>query len=343
MKNIAYLITICLVVLNSCSPKTGFLENPYQTQKTETLPKCSFTEFETQKNGYVKMNLKGNVKSITESVLSPTRKSENEKYSFKEDSIYYIFNREGFIIEEKKGISFVDSLDRYIFNYWIHYYDKNGNLIKISNVDTGEEGEWLYSYDSTGQKTTKTGVDYKNTLGYWTYSYMSQTRVDSFFDQTNTLLTTVQFNYKNDVLIKKIGKCYDSIKRTVTTEYLYDSLHNKIEEYTFHNDSIWDKTTYEYDDQNRQVKFTNHSVFLDNSSFSPPGLLRKSYGFKIQTYDNNDNPIFTDIYIGMFDLVHKWRTEYIYDNKGNWIKAYNYGPDSKTPYEVINRTIKYFE
>ncbi len=111
-----------------------------------------------------------------------------------------------------------------------------------------------------------------------------------------------------------------------------------------------DVTQYYYDKNNRPIKYIRdgNDIFIisykDNYSKIPLKMERfdpKTKKNKIdRSYEcNSQGSIIKRYDDGELSSIY----EYVYDDKGNWIKQIVFKTEAKIPYEIIERKINYFE
>ena len=223
-----------------------------------------------------RLNLKGKVKHITESIW----KAEGDFGAFEKDESNAVqkvgqlsFNKEGYLTIEqganyRKEYLYGDDLTKCTEMkeyYWInnkkgglkstYQYNEQGQLIaQIIHYPEGKPPTTLpYEYDSEGNNTlgyTSLGVillnEYNDEGQAIRYkAYLSK----SDYEKDRNATTGY---YKYDQNGNKIEQGYSSGNGLNQTKWKYDAYGNKIEEVKFHNEKERKKRTftYQYDKQN---------------------------------------------------------------------------------------------
>lgn len=293
------------------------------------------------------MKLKGDVKSILETVYEVQRKSDIiEKGDIDPFStiIHTIFDNKGYKIEENKHKTSNNILFRttykydskrnlteklieenlhkniFIINMWHSYmYDNKGNLIEES----------IYEYDSTLRE--------KNTYKY---------------DKKGNRIE--HYKSSNKKRGSKLQEAHSAIQNWKVT-YTYDINGNKIEENAIETtDNISTKKTYKYDKKGNIVEFLSKlnnntiskSIFKHDKKgnliewkiFNTNGSLEYKLTYK---YDKENNLVESNEYSSEGSGLKKIGIlKFENDKHGNWIQQIKY--KNKTPFQITERIIEYF-
>jgi len=154
------------------------------------------------------------------------------------------------------------------------YYNANGQIIKNRMIDNNERYYYYYNniyetdyeYDSLNREIKKT----KKTIRWSVYKqdttkvidveideyvYNSNNQKIEWYKTVDKRKTTKYFTTKRKPKTKY--ECFRCSPRYLDTKWVYDSLSNLTEEFIFTSDylnSIYSKSNYFYDDQNRIMK-----------------------------------------------------------------------------------------
>ncbi|MGE0021491.1 MAG: hypothetical protein AB7S72_17590 [Draconibacterium sp.] len=287
---------------------------------------------EVIKNDLTEKNLKGRVKSITESRYNAIEKfGEVEKDSLIDTTV--------FVYDEKGNSNFTDR-DRYKSNDPNCKFDERGNPIEYTT--TGKYiNNWKYKLKWDDKNRVIEHCVFDN------YGNLNLKRTFKFDDKGNKIeegwqsashSDPTKFTYRKHInkyddennLISKFIE--DNIDGSLSPEetYKYDAKGNMVEEKHFSDGSIFSIKKCTYDNVGKLIE-TNEKT-LDNS-------------FNVRTiykYDEKGNDIDV-LYTGIFDnepITRNYSNEYEYDKTGNWVKKVAF-LNGKAE-EIIEREIDYY-
>lgn len=259
------------------------------------------------------MNLKGKVKSITDSTFQAVEKFGE---AIKVDSLIsfskIIFNEHGFKTEEA-------SWDISGFIKLVHGYNGKGLLIQTEQFDQNEKfiAKVNYEYNKEKRRTTENTYNHQGQLIKKSiYRYYSENEIEiSDYDSVGELIKTVSSKYNKDgFLIEKLINSEDNDTFDKLVRYKVDKLGRIVEE-------------SEYTTEGKMFDFTK----------SPAHRFEGWYN------DNGDLSGFRS-YVG--DSYRTHQPYYEYDEKHNWIKRIRWAGEyelKQTPQFIDEREIEYYE
>jgi len=210
--------------------------------KTKTLVVLAFifcSQVNGQKSDVTKLNLKGNVKSIRESMYQVNKKEGKIHDTILEYVYYNTFDKQGNKIEDfkydtkgkidKKYEYIYDNLGRRIFQ---NQYASDGKLNRKMN----------YIYDEKGNITEDNSFTSEGKLGKkYTYTYdISGNKLENNRYTTDGRLDK-KVNYKYDDkgnVIEEIQTANDGKKAVYSFEYTYNTQNNWIQKDSFNGKLI---------------------------------------------------------------------------------------------------------
>lgn len=285
----------------------------------------------TKENDLTKDNLRGKVKSYTESSYEAVELFGNiEKGEWEQSSRQRIFDKKGLLIEENSY-----NPDGSIDKRRMYKHDENGNLIEDISYNSNEEPiiKTVFIYDESGNLVEKNGYGYflsiDGTLAHqWTYKYDekgNQIEVLNVFEKSRW---TYKYDEKGNVLEYNMHKANGSLG--IKEKSKYDKMGNKIENNVYSSDgSLRSKYSYKYDKRGNEI---------EESVYHSDGSLKEKETYK---YDEKGNVIEESWYNSNDILVANWKYQYDFDKKGNWIKRISF-EDGK-PTDIREREYEYYE
>lgn len=268
-----------------------------------------------EKNDLSELNLKGRVKSLSE-----TRTFEIDPWGIENKNIFqmgfYIYNKKGNKIEERK----FDAVNRTGNLTTIITSEYDGNDNKIEQNYSNAEGTFreviTYSYNDKGHvneehvKSSDGRINY--TISY-KYDDKGNLLKEYFVNPNGKLELKNTFTYKYDDNNNLVEK------KHLNNFYKYDAKGNMIERYDDENKS---NTSYSYDDKGRML------------------IESTSYDKTIFKYNKKGN-LTEEISLNLDGSAeHKTLYKYDYDNMDNWIKETKYKDDIKIL--ILERKIEYY-
>ncbi|MGD0710072.1 MAG: hypothetical protein ABR968_02745 [Bacteroidales bacterium] len=287
-----------------------------------------------KKTDLEKMNLKGNIKTIYDTLYNVVDKFGELKKEVDTDSTL-IFNDKGNLVE----VSLYNHNGSLIHTY-TYKYDENGNKIekeykentKLDPVAVEKAYKYTWKYDSKGNvieenkysnyldkllnKWISKYDDNGNIIEYNTYNsdgspeskyiYMYDDK-GKIIKEENNYNTYNVYNYGQIINLYKITWKYDSSGNKTKEKNI---LYNKNENANYNEAKvIW--------------KYDNKGKLIEENQYSAYGNLVYKYTYK---YDDKGNMIEKDQNNSKGSLISKWITKY--DNKGNKIEESEYNKDS---------------
>jgi hypothetical protein len=322
-----------------------------------------------------KYNILSNVKSVKKITYKVKGKNENIESDIKNNNQFLIneelivFNEKSHLIEEKTAFIKNDYADlvsklnnseetNRTFHFKIDYqYDTSGNIIEINkfNVDGSIYNILTFKYDEKNKIIEECSYEPIGGLFGSTFRYIDEKgeRIDLLPRKPDCFMLykkIFKYDEKNNLIeeikINGIGKLKDQIK------YEYDEL-NRLKETSFFNlktkrFSDYDKkgqltrerletlegkpvskNLYKYDDNENKIK---------NDFYGSDGSLRYSNSYK---FDVKKNVVLGSGYSTITkNIPGNTIIDYVYDEKGNWIKKTMFFKDIST--EIQIREIEYF-
>lgn len=257
-------------------------------------------------NDLTKANLRGNVKYIKEKTYYVSEKygqlikGEIEEYEL------ILFDKKGNIIEEKKYSNYYQ--DNYIKKY---KYDKKGNKIEHNwyNLDGEIDRKGVFEYDSKGNNIEESWYDINDNL--------CTKKVFKYDSKGNNI---EYYRYFSDGNLHSKEICQ------------FDSMSNKIKETLYHKN---DTTELSY-----KNKYDLNGKLLETNVYSSEGSLEKSIKYDLKgniinsnetnKYDTNGNII--EVFV---NNISTSIIDYLYDDKGNWIRKNIKGGDKVTERKIV--------
>jgi hypothetical protein len=240
---------------------------------------------ENSKNDLDQLNLKGNIKSITETFSSKSKLFAVPNEGFKSTLDFRLnkivkFNKHGNIIEEKHFSP--DSLHSQNFSY---NYNNNNKLVEVQIMaDFPMADRITYEYNESS-KLVKEKYIGATTVCYSTkiYKYNSSGYIS---EQTSKGM--------NEIFESKLIYEYDSNRRIINKTW-YDENNNIIQKYS-----------YKYEDG------VLKKMFYDSTE-----LHKSTENYEYDTYEN---VIDYKKFNSKNELTKHIEYKYLYDNQNNWIK-----------------------
>ena len=261
----------------------------------------------TKKNGWETDNLKGKVKSFTESTYgAEDRFGEIQKKAL--DS----FKTFEYTVKGSRIKSTHYDANGRIEGAWIYKYDAKGNLIEWAtyNADGSLSSRQTFKYnvnsDLTEHNLYQKNIDYPD--GSFYKEGISQ------YDNNGNKIKYTHYDVDGSIL--------------ETWAYTYDAKGNLIEENMYNSDGEINNlflTLYKYNDNGNLTEREHHS-----------GIWTEK---QILVYDDSGNLIEekNQTSIGQMDTYY----EYKFDEKGNWIKRITF--INQIPESIEEREFEYYE
>lgn len=278
-----------------------------------------------KKPDVVDLNLKGNVKAITEVTYDAKEKFGDPVKEKKTEKIYYEFNKAGYRVEF--------SSTNYKYNWKlasITKYDNNNNIIEERSEDDGEVLVSKIKYDANGEPQETNVYDKKGKLLAKEKITPAPPADTSLVLDFNSIFSTKNIYNGEGELERKIlfneFMSMEENKKTgkSKTEYLeFDDRSNLTKKKIYDNDSAI--TTYKYNARNQKIQM---SYKLNKLKPTITNYEYDTYGNVIKETDSyGREKIFT----------------YTYDKQNNWtnrlLRETSYGD---VTYEITEREIKYY-
>lgn len=322
-----------------------------------------------------KYNIFSNVKSVKKLTYKVKGKNENIESDIKNNNQFLIneelivFNEQSHLIEEK--IAFIKNEFTVLgsklnnseeanktFHFKIDYqYDASGNIIEVKklNLDGTIYTILTFKYDKKNNIVEQCSYEPIGSLFGSTLKYINENgeRIDLLPRKPDCIMfykKIFKYDEKNnlieDIKYDGIGKLKDQIK------YEYDDLNHpkeisfialKTKRFFVYDKKgqltrekletlegkLVSKNLYKYDDNGNKIK---------NESYGPDGNLRLSNSYK---YDERGNIVLSSGYSNITkNIPGNTIIDYVYDEKGNWIKKTMFFKDIST--EIQIREIEYF-
>lgn len=301
------------------------------------------------KNDLTVENLKGKIKTMTETHYEMVEKFGELKKGQIQDKVVYVYNPSGM----ETGVTDYGSPGNIVNSKVSKQFDSHGNKIEQSDYDYTGTVKTNYKYDSKGNLIEEAIANFNK----YTYTY----------DAQNKLL--------EKSLLKKYIKGFQLESKDILK---YDEKGNRVEWAAYNGDgSLHSMTQYKYDDNNNIIeqfykspdgksdsrvvtKYDINNNKIECSSYDLRGRLsdhsttkynqnntisesNRSYSYEsdpnvkyieIYRYDNNGNEI--EYSFGTSSTTYK----YEFDKAVNWVKKTGYQNNRTT--SLIERTIEYY-
>ncbi|HNW99357.1 MAG TPA: hypothetical protein PKK00_13190 [Bacteroidales bacterium] len=282
---------------------------------TFVLFSCAGDKTKNKKNHLTDLKLKGDVKSLTETIYDASEKFGEIQKGEKKYKYFSLFNEDGNKTDYSEN-NFPSLMSNFDKKYDFKYDDKGTiiewNLYKSNGkLDRKEK----YKIDDKGNKIEENWYDGDGSLKF---------KIIFKYDEKGNLIKTNWYNSHDSLKFKEAFK--------------YDSKGNQIEyiEYKYAADSsLVIKQTFKYDDKNNQIEMNDCNI---------DGSINCKYTYK---YDEKGNEIEKINYAPDGSITEKVNSEYAYDDKNNWIKKTEksllkiFGYESIT-YNITEREIVYY-
>jgi hypothetical protein len=298
-------------------------------------------------NDWVKYNLKGKVKSISDSTYTAVLRFgeiEKDRLLLYEPNLYFfgdslspdenkeiIFNSSGKAIEVNT-YKYFDSAYKKI-NYSLYKYDENGRMIEVLKS---------FILPRTG------GVDPITKIFKTTFKYNENGReIESYkkiTDIEHVLYKTTSIYNKNGYLVEKNYFLKDTLNRK--DKYKYDENGHKIEFAQYNSDgSLKELTRTTYNDNGKDETFFDESYNkISNVKYDKYAKVLEIKSNKLTIkyeYDNQGNLIQNLYYTNNNILKDKVSYQYKYDKKNNWVKKISFKKNK--PENTTYRRIEYYD
>jgi len=251
------------------------------------------------------LNLKGQIKSLTEIQFNNDTNKLGEIQNKCSSKHIYLFNESGYLI--KDTLYNLNKTDGSSIEKRINIYDGRGNQIEGYEYYAENNGaiKEIYKYDDKGHQIEKDSYD-----------------SDSNFMSKET--------YKYDNRGNQIEWNYFDIDGSLFNKdtYKYNDKRNKIEMDWISKGKLYLKYTFKYDDKENLIEV---------DTYKPDGSLRTK---EISKYDEKGNEIELDRYKGDGNLETKFTCKLDYDAKDNWIKSTSF--KNGIPSYIMERIIIYY-
>jgi hypothetical protein len=238
-----------------------------------------------------KMNLKGDIISIkTIEEKMPSILPEGSVLNSRKEINFYIFNKNGYIAEEKRIIR--DQFD----SKKKKYYNSINQILKEETYDSEDnlklDENFEYEYDSNGEIKKRT------------YSTSSTIFRNEIIKKGNTKIYT-QFEFNDEKVEVKISERIEDENGKVIEDNYY--IRNKLYSKTlqlYNKKGLLSRKTF--------TQYWNGEETIDIQEY----LYNKNNDIiKITTFDSNNN------------IVGEENVTYVYDKKENWIKKDSQGSE----------------
>ena len=234
-------------------------------------------------NDLKKMNLKGEISSITILEEKTPTVSDGGSFNSRKENNFYVFNKEGFITEEKCVVN-----GRF-YSKKRKEYNALGQLSKVQEYDSEEVFDkdkfFEYKYDKNGEV---------NSLSYASSPTIYRTEVA----KKGNLISYTKYELKEDKTEEKKYVRIEDLNGKVLEEdsFIRNELYSKTVN-SYNNKGLLSKTSYlEYWNGRTSGNGKEFEYNLNNDIT------------KITNLDSNNNVLDTE------------EVTYEYDKKGNWIK-----------------------
>lgn len=272
-------------------------------------------------NDWEKQNLKGKVKSITET-------SNKVEIKF------------GEFVKGEKSLNVGD--------YFVSYreFNNQGNLVEEHYTDSDFEliEKKHYSYDDNGElhSIEKKGVAYAKNHSIENYHYNESKElvfrkteypkydfedIDSlYYNSDGLLIAENSYRTENDELLslssKKVNS-YDEKENLIEMKIYYSDGELAYEEKNTYAGGVLTKSRYIHGDNLTTVTYEKNSLLSERTEHR---ILNKKLKL------SEDNLVLKD----------NWIYTYEFDNQKNWIKQYHYKENAENPSYVVEREIEYY-
>jgi hypothetical protein len=232
--------------------------------------------------------------------------------------------------------------------------EKSGEIIKEKKCD---DNNYSVVYDVKGKKIELTvhSSGWRNEKRVFKYNTKGTLSELHLFDADNNLLS--KFIDNCDENGNKIeSNLYDTDNNLINRQtYKYDDKGNEIEHNEYNSKNILIlKHIYKYDVEGNQIEssaytpvgnFENKNINkyddkrnrIETNSYNAEGIIESKGTWK---YDEKNNPIEENWYNQQGILNSKYIYNYVYDQKGNWLKKMEFEKD--IPKRIIIKEIMYF-
>lgn len=243
---------------------------------------CSSHEKETDQNFFENnldfYRIKGEVKSLTESVFKTEEKFGEIQRGSLTSKMIYIFNEDGSLDQEQSY-----GADGILAAKTICLYDSKGNIVEVNYFrDDSLETKLVYKYDGDGNKIERYVY---NSDGILSRKFINK------FDGEGKTSEEDYYNSNGDLEGKSIFK-YDKNGNKILLDsfladgslthrftYMYDKNHNNTDMSSFNKDlDLNERTIYHYDDNDNMIDKSFTSKYISN---------RVTYNY--EKYDKNKN------------------------------------------------------
>lgn len=235
--------------------------------------------------------------------------------------------------------------------------NSSGEIVKGDPTDVPIAYSFSARFNSNGFMTSKTDYDFSHHKAYRTHVYnydqlhrlssintvffhLEDPRIQKFnYDDKGNLVETTFF--EGDYLTSKETFTFDSRNRQVSKLdspgnnipyiYKYDDKDNLTDILYYIDHKLSSHYQYEYDKLNRRTK--THRIY----SFNPKKEI-------IELYSYNSYGDVIELILPLYvynNSPSTLRTEYIYDERGNWIRSIHYHPNGD-PEFWTEREISYY-
>ncbi len=305
-----FALFVCLNTLCIIQVLGQYDNNPMPIDKRRSFGEYPISSQYSRKSDAQRMNLKGNVKFMTE---------KNGNF-LDIPIVYYQFNDAGNITamlgEDERGIE--KMYDISFFNEKGHYIGRhieNGGELSylpdesaVNELPESDITRYIYVYNKNGV-LTKVIRRWRNFSNFGVFQYDSKGRL---FKETGTNDENITYTYYNNDVPQTA-----TVKNSAQSRgdvYYYDELgrhYMTVPEYGM-------ETTYTFNQKNQVVKAISGT---------------EQYLYE---YDNYGNVTYSK------ELFGEKRYQYVYDNKGNWIKRIDNNGKVTTRTYIYDECPNYF-
>jgi hypothetical protein len=270
---------------------TGHSCNPLcATLKTKTTMKIFIISlltvllscFSRQNNNENASQQKGKIKFITSFGFDAVEKDNEPPKDTLTSKATFVYDEKGNLIEG----NYYDLKTNSVFSKDKRVYDDRGNMVEIIfyNRIGDQDGKYTYKYDSLNNEIQKDT--------YWKGRF--EGKVITTYDYKSMIVTVSYYNGNGSFEHKN--------------HYKIDDKGNHLEDYGWDGE-LMSRSRYEYDDKGNIIKEYSESWEMDTTN-----------SVIVYEYDIKNNEVMRKITDLNTNSVSRVKTEYTYDNFGNWIK-----------------------
>lgn len=311
----------------------------------------AFSQFTTESSTWDNSDLKGRIKSVTESnyiIQNNGKKNFSDQDIVIQDEMIKNFDRNGMLIDQSL-ISYVGGESK----KWNFTYDMQKQLVEeavYNNSGLDETVSYFYSGNKVVKKNFFKGAD-KIYQKSWFYEYVLGKLVNEYWtDAQGKVNWRAVYTYDQaGNMVEKVW--YVDERQTSKWVSKYDLQGNITYSAEFVNGLIQNSEFYDYDNNGRlsELKaFKNNQLDVRKVyEYNKDGDLRMEWWYdesgkqihrRNYDYDKAHRMISTFTWNSKSELLDK--TYWTYDSNGNWYQRIDY--DKHTPVFTVKRTINYY-